>query len=113
MLSACGAGDDIADGTRAECAHGGALNACPEAERTPEAACWRMVDCGAFPVKNDKDDNQFDWGVCVNYLESRTSTGQTLIIDCIAASTCDQLQHVNNRFDPQNYCLDLGGGSAL
>lgn len=107
-LVACGAGDDIADGARAECAHGGALTDCPEAERTPEGACWRLVDCGAMPVKNDKDDNAFDWGVCVTYIEQQTDYAERAIIDCIAASSCDQLQHLNNRFDPQNVCFDLG-----
>src|SRR5206468_11025818 len=88
-LAACGAGDDTADGARAKCAEGGALNACPDAPKTPEDACWRLVDCGAIPVHRD-DPNEFDWGNCVNRLEGFTTIGRELTIGCIAASTGDQ-----------------------
>lgn len=105
VLMACGAGDDVADGTRAECAHGGALTDCPEAERTPEAACWRLVDCGAIAVKNDKDNNAFDWGLCVDTISGQRDYAERAIVDCIAASSCDQLQ-VWTAGAP--YCFYLG-----
>src|SRR5690348_13002158 len=92
----CGAGDDTATGASAECASGGALTTCPEAERTPEGACWRLVDCAAIPVKTsaDKENNgAFDWGTCLDFIERRGDAAERLIIDCIAASSCDQLQH--------------------
>ncbi len=111
LLGACGAGDDTADGTRAECAHGGALVSCPPAERTPEGACWRLVDCGAIPVKSD-NENRFTWGHCVDRIERSTSTAEQLIIDCIAVSTCDQLQ-TGNSHDPdpgQMPCFQIGAG---
>ena len=110
MLGSCSATNGIAGGARAECAHGGALVDCPEAERTPEGACWRLVDCAAIPVKDENDDNVLDWGACVNYIEARSTAGETLIIDCIAASSCDQLQNVGPTYDLHGPCLLLGGG---
>lgn len=88
---ACGAGDDTADGTRALCAEGGALNDCPDAPRTPEAACWRMVDCGAIPVHHD-EPFRLDWDRCVEEIWETSDIEQRLIVACIAAATCDQLK---------------------
>ena len=90
-LAACGAGDDTADGTRAQCAEGGALNDCPDALRTPEAACWRMVDCGAIPLHHD-ETFRFDWDRCVEEIWDAPDIQQRLIIACVAAATCDQLK---------------------
>jgi hypothetical protein len=109
--AACGAGDDTIEGTRAECAQGGALNDCPDAERTAQAACWRMVDCGAISVQSD-NDNRFTWGRCVDTLESQTSDRQRLVINCIAASTCDELRVNNSPGSPNPNdmrCLRFGG----
>src|ERR1051325_7271635 len=66
-LGACSTSDDTTEGTRAECAQGGALTDCPDAERTAQGACWRLVDCGAIPVKSD-NENRFTWGRCVDRL---------------------------------------------
>ncbi len=104
-LAACGAGDDTADGTRARCAEGGALNDCEDAARTPEDACWRMVDCGALELHSD-NNNRFDWDNCVNTLERRATVQQRLIISCIATSTCDQLKLRSER--GQIPCFLLG-----
>ena len=72
-LGACGNGDDTTEGTRAECAQGGALTDCPDAARTAEGACWRLVDCGAISVKSDSNDkNRFTWGRCADVIESVT-----------------------------------------
>src|SRR5215813_9877694 len=90
-LVACGAGDDTVSGARGECATGGALNDCPPAEQTPDGACWRLVDCAAIPVRSD-NNNVFDWGACVNYIEGLTDDRERLIISCIAASACDALK---------------------
>jgi hypothetical protein len=99
LLAACSSA-----GTRAECAYGGELVDCPEAERTAEGACWRLVDCAVISVK---DDNAFDWGNCVNKLEQQTADRERIIIDCIAASSCDELK-VEGSPDPgdlhQLYC---------
>src|SRR5262249_6570628 len=95
-VAACGAGDDTTDGARAKCASGGAINACPDADRTPRGACWRMVDCSAIPLDSN-DPNVFDWGNCVFAIESLSDTGEQLTINCIAASSCDQLKSANNQ----------------
>jgi hypothetical protein len=110
-LAGCGADDDTTEGTRAECALGGALTDCPDAERTAQGACWRLVDCGAISVASDVE-NRFTWGRCVDTLESRTADRQRLMINCIAASTCDELRVANSpvRPDPRDmHCLRLGG----
>jgi len=112
---ACG-GDDTVQGAHGQCAFGGELNDCPDAERTPEGACWRLVDCGAIPVAyenpDDPDDRStFDWGVCVDYLESRTADRQRIMINCIAASTCDELRVGGSPEDPSRNdirCIQLG-----
>lgn len=115
LLAACGAGDDVSAGSRSECAYGGELVDCPDAARTSEGACWRMVDCGAIAVNaGDSDQNQyrFDWDRCVDGLDGTTEDRRRLIINCIAASSCDQLRMDGSPDDPntsQNYCLGLGG----
>lgn len=84
-------------GARARCEFGGALTDCPDAERTPEAACWRLVDCGAIAVDiqrpgdtNPRDDP--DWGGCVEQLDSLTADRRRIVINCVAAATCDELR---------------------
>lgn len=107
----CGAGDDTTEGTRAVCAQGGALTDCPDAERTAEAACWRMVDCGAISVKSD-NVNRFTWGRCVDTLERQTADRERLVINCIAASSCDELRVEGSPVSPNPdamYCLRSGG----
>lgn len=110
VLGACGAGDDVAGGARANCAQGGELTDCPDAERTPEAACWRLVDCGAIAIDHP-EEFRFDWGNCVDYIETRTADHQRLIVNCIAASTCDQLRVDGSPETPntdQMYCIAFG-----
>ena len=107
-VSACGAGDDTIVGTRDQCAAGGVLTDCPDADRDAKSACWRLVDCGVIVVEN-ADDNGPDWGRCVDGIESQPVEYQRLVINCIAASTCDQLF----AGDPENpgavqYCGALG-----
>lgn len=111
MLGGCGAGDDTTEGTRAECAQGGALTDCPDAERTAQGACWRLVDCGAISIKSDVA-NRFTWPRCVDAIESLTSDRQRLVINCIAASTCDELRVQGSPSNPdanEMHCLRLGG----
>ncbi|HEU0037373.1 MAG TPA: hypothetical protein VFQ53_42475 [Kofleriaceae bacterium] len=96
-FAACGAGGDgDIEGARAHCAYGGALTDCPDAERTVEAVCWRLVDCGAIAV--DSDDRA-DWGDCVDGIAGLTDDRQRLVINCIAASTCDELRVSDRCFD--------------
>jgi hypothetical protein len=91
VIAACG-GDDTVQGAHGQCAYGGELNDCPDAARTTEGACWRLVDCGAIPINYDPDDNRFDWGRCVDFLDRQTSDRQRIMINCIAASICDELR---------------------
>jgi len=91
-LSACGLGDDTADGTRDQCAEGGELNnTCSSSVSTPEQACWRMVDCGAIPL-HQMERYQFDWSSCVEVIEGTGAPQARLIMGCVGASTCDQLK---------------------
>lgn len=110
-LMGCGAGDDTTEGTRAECAQGGTLAQCPEAERTAQGACWRLVDCGAISVKSD-NGNRFTWGRCVDAIEGATADRERLVINCIAASACSALRVNNSPVNPSPndmYCLRIGG----
>jgi hypothetical protein len=110
ILPACGTGDDVASGSRANCAQGGALTDCPDAERTTEGVCWRLVDCGAIPIDHP-EPFRIDWGSCVDGLQSLTADRQRLVVSCIAASTCDQLRVDGSPDQPdrdQMYCLRLG-----
>src|SRR3954452_20446013 len=84
-------GTDDRRGTRAECAQGGALTDCPDAERTTQGACWRLVDCGAIAIQASAP-NRFTWGRCVDSLDALTADRQRLVINCVAASTCDELR---------------------
>jgi hypothetical protein len=91
-LGACGLGDDVADGTRDQCAEGGELNnTCSTTIVTAEQACWRMVDCGAILLHRE-ESYQFDWNSCVAEIESTGVPQARLIMACVAASTCDQLK---------------------
>jgi len=105
LLAAC----DSAAGARSECAYGGELVACPEAERTPEGACWRLVDCAAIPIKNA--NGNFDWGKCVDRIDTRIESVQREIIDCIAVSTCDELKVDGSPDDPNIGELYCGFGA--
>jgi len=110
-LVACTAGDDTTQGTRSLCAQGGALTDCPDAERTAQAACWRLVDCGAISVASD-NENRFTWGRCVDLLERQTADRERLVVNCIAASTCDELRVDGSPENPNTNdmrCLRLGG----
>lgn len=110
FLPACGTGDDTALGARGPCAAGGVLTDCPDAARTAEAACWRLVDCGVIPLDHP-EDFRFDWGRCVDGLESQPSEYRQLTVSCIAASTCDQLRVDGSPDEPDPrdiYCLNLG-----
>lgn len=93
--SACDDYENI-DGARGSCASGGTLAGCPDSERTPEAACWRLVECGAIPLEARNDDGSddpdgFDFGRCLNRLESLVEERARVIIACVVSSTCDEL----------------------
>ena len=114
VVAACNA----ADGTRAVCGEGGALTQpCPDVPRTAEGACRRLVDCGAI-LLDAANVNRLDWGACVGGnnryrgLERLPSDRRRVAIDCILASSCDQLKVDRSPDDPQPdqmTCLLLGG----
>lgn len=79
------------DGTRGSCASGGALAGCADSLATPAGACWRLVECGSYPV-DSAEDNGLDWGRCVYDLEGLPAERADLIMACIASSTCDELR---------------------
>lgn len=111
MLGACTPGDDVLSGAHANCEFGGTLTDCPDAARTSEAACWRLVDCGAIALHHETDDGELDWGNCVDELDSLTADRQRVIVACIATSTCDELRVPGSPDDPQEElmsCLHFG-----
>lgn len=88
-------------GTADVCASGGILNDCDDAAQTVEAACDRLVACGATAL-DDPDGNR-DWAGCVDYLGRRVSEAERrYVVACIAASPCDELR--------SRSCLDFGEG---
>jgi hypothetical protein len=111
--AACTAGDDTTDGARGFCAAGGALNQCPASAQTPEAACSRLVACGAIPLNSDDNmTNAFDWARCMNRMGRADPTQTRLMVSCILASACDQLKVPGSPDDPdtgQMHCLGFGG----
>jgi len=88
--AACDGFEDT-DGARGACASGGALAGCEDSATTAEGACSRLVECGSYPVDGDMP-NDLDWGRCLNDLEGAPTARATLIIACIASSTCDELR---------------------
>ncbi len=112
VLCACSAGDDTATGSHANCAEGGAINQCDGAVSTARDACWKLVDCGAISINSGDTDKHFDWGACVDRIETSIDTEQQLIVSCIAASSCDALKVQNSPDNPNPNaiaCLRLGG----
>ncbi len=112
-IAACSAGDDVTTGARAQCASGGELLDCQEPARTSEGACWRLVDCGAIAVSSidNNGNHRFDWGRCLDSIDTLTADRRRLVINCIAASSCDQLHMNGSPGAPnteQSYCLAIG-----
>src|SRR5580765_1258799 len=109
-LGAAACGTDDKQGTRAECAQGGPLTDCPDAERTSQGACWRLVDCGAISVASD-NAKRYTSGRCVDSIDRLTDDRRRLVINCIAASTCDALRVANSPANPNPadmHCLRFG-----
>lgn len=91
MLGAAACASDMdKDGARGSCASGGALAGCPDGVETAEDACWRLVECGSYPVEADMPGD-LDWGRCVYELEGLPAERARIVMACIAASTCDEL----------------------
>jgi hypothetical protein len=93
--AACDDTEDL-DGARGSCAAGGTLAGCEDSDRTAEAACWRLVECGAYPLEAKNDDGTddpggLDFGRCLNRLESLPEERARVVIACVVSSTCDEL----------------------
>ena len=110
LLAAACDDTESKDGARGSCASGGALAGCPDSERTAEAACWRLVECGSYPLEGPEDEpNARDWGRCVDDINRMVEERAELVIACVASSTCDELQAPGS---PTPYedpaCFDYG-----
>ncbi len=92
-LSGLAACDDTLDkdGARGPCASGGPLAGCEDAEATDEAVCWRLVECGVYPLDGDEPDD-LDWGRCMNDLAVLPEARATVVRQCLSRATCDELQ---------------------
>jgi len=69
-----------------------------------------LVDCGAIPISSS--ENHFDWGQCVDRIETSIDVAQKLIVHCIAASNCDSLRVSGSPNNPNRNlmtCFHLGG----
>jgi hypothetical protein len=96
------------DGARGRCAAGGQVLGQCDVVETPEDACWKLVDCGVLPLDNG-GRNQFDWGGCVDRIESFDSDGQERAIACVGVASCDQLTVQGSPADPYPWpdCLEF------
>jgi hypothetical protein len=106
-LAACDKTNEV-DGARGPCGFGGDLSACPPSELTPGGVCSRLVECAAIPL--DANQNGFDWGRCVDEIETMTADRRTFVVDCIASSTCDTLKSNGSPNDGGHpFCFGFGG----
>jgi hypothetical protein len=105
LAAACDNTNEV-DGVRGPCGFGGDLSACPPSALTSEGACTRLVECAAIPL--DAHDMGFDWGRCVDDLDTMTADRQTFVIDCVATSTCDALKTDNAPNGGRPHCFDFG-----
>jgi hypothetical protein len=103
-LAAC---DDEADhdGARGSCASGGVLAGCEDSPATEEAACWRLVECGIYPVEGAEPDT-LDWGRCMDELDSYFPDRRSIVVQCVTSSSCDELVPQPGR--PWPFCFQFG-----
>jgi hypothetical protein len=93
------------DGARGSCASGGVLAGCEASELTADGACWRLVECGIYPLDGDEPDD-LDWGRCMEELESYYPDRQRVVVQCVARATCDELVRQPGRSWP--HCFQFG-----
>ena len=103
-LAACDSTDNK-DGARGACANGGALAGCPDSDVSDEAACWRLVECGFYPVEGQDPDTP-DWGRCMDKLAAMGPEQATVIVQCVAGTTCDELGPLPGHTWP--FCFQFG-----
>ena len=103
LLLAC----SNSNGGRGQCAEGAALEQCTADVYTPAGACWKLVQCGAI----DLESKNFDYRACYDDIIGTPTDQQQLIVDCIAASTCDSLKVDGSPDNPNTgnmTCLVIG-----
>ena len=113
----CGDGESL-QGTREPCATAsGTLLGCDDLPiESPEDACWRLVECGVIPLEHE-GDNVLDWTACVRFIERLTGARYDYTLQCIEASTCDDLTVGNSPVNPGTsdpqlpLCLQYGDPS--
>jgi hypothetical protein len=93
-LAACDDNLDI-DGARGSCASGGTLSGCDDSEATAAGACWRLVECGIYPVEGD-EPGDLDWGRCMDELEAMIPAREDVVVQCVVRATCDELVPVRS-----------------
>jgi hypothetical protein len=113
LISTSACDDDPRRAPRGVCdTAAGALAGCApdtpsDTPLTIEAACDRLVRCGAFALEGSQEgqDRDRDWQNCLNTLRGDEFTAERLrfTLDCVQVSTCDDLR--------QDHCLDFGSGN--
>lgn len=110
-------GEGYSDGYRSPCAGGGQILGCEdEAIETPEDACWKLVECGAFPIDTDDPDTdeldpdrQQDFAGCVDRLRRSDEDSARIAIACVEAASCDELIVDDSPQNPYEWpgCLEF------
>jgi hypothetical protein len=107
LATACDSNQPV-DGSRSPCASGGAIGGCPSGDESPAGACTRLVSCGAIPLA--APDDKYDWGRCVDQLNSMTAERRGFVTACIATSSCDELRVNGSPTNPYQriFCFEFG-----
>lgn len=116
-LAACG-DDESLQGVREPCATAsGTLLGCDDDPiESPEDACWRLVACGVIPLEHETDW-VLDWASCVREIERMSEARYDYTLQCIEASSCDDLKVDNSPVNPGSsdptlpLCLQYGDPS--
>jgi len=116
-LAACGDGESL-QGTREPCstASGTLLGCSDDPIQSAEDACWRLVECGVIPLDFDDEVNEYvlDWANCVRLIERMSEVRYEYTLQCVEASSCDDLKVAEFPVDPGSgdralpLCLQYG-----
>lgn len=108
-LAACDGTADV-DGTRSPCAAGGQILGCDEDIETSEDACWKLVQCGVFPLDeiDDYPPDDHDYFGCIDAIEGAADGAADIMIECVALSSCDALATSDGPYDWPD-CLHVEG----
>ena len=105
-------------GARAPCSYaGGAGLDCDSMPiETAEDGCWKLVGCGVIPLDEPDEDRNWvlDWNQCMQELGRMSPFQETLALECLNVSTCDQLKNESSPIQPSHgdqslpLCLQYG-----